>query len=472
MKRLIAVLVALAMMPFAVAQEAPKEKAPEDKPEAPKVKTETLKEKLAREAKAEEVDELKEAKYTPPEKLEDWSKLDEVEKLKKLKALLHKYEDLFDREYYLRSELIRVHEIVPRIRREFELIKKFASSKQAEPQKVAYGLLPLSGVEVVPKAIDFLVDKLDAADQLSPAEAMMAARAIGKLPRVTATGASLRKTKDKAQLELIAKQKKTAETQYLAIYKDAMDRLKAQADRQRELAVVALGELGHPEALDALKDRLDAETPAATLTERLYIYDAMARIGSPTIIDYLVAIKAGRENLLEQIAITDTIYRLQTKPDLRLIAGNMGAAEKMLETYRVDEETVRGQEIVLKSLDDLIDDIKRAMARKPEPKGKKGKGQKKPTMKKAGSKSKAGQQQGGKAAKAMRPGMYDASGMNEGGDKELEKIEKYLHDRVDDWGNLPPDKKQEIIETLKNGNVPPHLRKVIDKYFEKIAEGN
>ena len=134
---------------------------------------------------------------------------------------------------------------------------------------------------------------------------------------------------------------------------------------------------------------------------------------------------------------------------------------------------MEGQRIVSESLQDLIDDIVDEASRKQGQKknkkkkqGEQGQGQ--------GQKSKAGQQQGGQGAKQMKksqsPGAYNAEGMNEDGAKEL--LEKYVPERVDQWGNLTQDEKQVLMDLLKNPNVPSKYRTLLDSYFEAIARRN
>lgn len=395
----------------------------------------------------EEVDPEEQARLEELKKVEplaDWSELSREDRIKELSLLYETWWKKYRGEWFEEAELLRKNKVGRYVERELDFIKKLTGSESRKERELAYNLLPLVVKDASEDVIDFLLVKMD--DPPTQAEGLLAAKAAAWAARIA---------------------------QSPAVMEDALDRFESPEIEQRQLALRAMGELQDPTAVDPLIDRL--ESGKAPLKERIWIYFAFSDIGSssPQLLDYLEQRLGGAEGMLEKIAIEDTIFRLGQKPDLYRIASNMGRLEDALKSRNIGEGTIEGQRIVSESLQDLIDDIIDEASRKQGQKknkkkkqGKQGQGQ--------GQKSKAGQQQGGQGAKQMKksqsPGAYDAEGMNEDGAKEL--LEKYVPERVDQWGNLTQDEKQVLMDLLKNPNVPSKYRTLLDSYFEAIARRN
>jgi len=161
--------------------------------------------------------------------------------------------------------------------------------------------------------------------------------------------------------------------------------------------------------------------------------------------------------------------RLGKQNPLHDVADDMDTVARRLKVAKTGDTTQDGQKAIVHKLDRLIE-MARQQAQKP-PKGgdgsqKKRQQQQKKRQPKPDSQKKKGQQQQKKTAPAQkqqrtaRPGIGPAA-KGEGTGK--------LHTDAEEWGNLPPAIRDQLLQTQGQG-FPLKYRELLRRYYRELAK--
>jgi hypothetical protein len=262
--------------------------------------------------------------------------------------------------------------------------------------------------------------------------------------------------RDKAAAALAATRDPKAAEALLAILAET----KGQGERIR--AIRTLGDMGAHEAADPLTKLI--EDPSKLV--RLNVYVALGKIGRPAAaaMPLLEARLGETKSALEKVALLDAMNRIDRFQLMRM-ADQMSQVRMRLAALDPGEETQESQELIVKTLDDLIDAIEEQMSRSQQSRSQSRQ------QRGSGQGRRQGQQQGqsqGRGQRQMKPGRRPGEYY---GLMNAQGTAGRVESQTRRWpAQLPGVEYEKVLRALSDETLPSKYRKMLEAYYENLAK--